>query len=192
MRMILILILILVLWSAKTRAVIDLRIRLGSPTDETAVLALFDEAIEWLVDRGLVGQWGELPFSSQPDMRARVHRMLSENEIRLAEHQGTVVGALTVGASPPYVPANAIPELYVTLLLSARRLAGNAIGARLLTRAERLARDRRARMLRVDCWADAPGLVRFYERQGFARDGRFEVHGWRGQILSKVLADTGA
>lgn len=171
---------------------IDLGIRPGSSADGIAVLALFDEAIEWLVERGLVGQWGELPFSARPEMRERVQRMLNENEIRLAEYQGAVVGALGTGASPPYVPANVAPELYVTLLLSARRLAGNAIGARLLALAERLAGDRGAQMLRADCWADAPGLVKFYERQGFARDGRFELHGWRGQILSKTVADTGA
>lgn len=38
--------------------------------------------------------------------------------------------------------------------------------------------------LRVDCWAH-PGLIGFYERQGFTRAERFEVgDGWRGQVLS--------
>jgi RimJ/RimL family protein N-acetyltransferase len=174
---------------ARTVPVIDLGIRPGSSANGIAVLALFDEAIEWLVRRGLVGQWGELPFSARPEMRERVQRMLNENEIRLAEHQGLVVGALGMGASPPYVPASVAPELYVTLLLSARRLAGNAIGARLLALAERLARDHGVHILRVDCWADAPRLVKFYERQGFAREGRFDLDGWHGQILSKTLAE---
>lgn len=167
---------------------IELRIRPGSSADELAVLDLFDEAVRWLVDRGLAGQWGELPFSSRPEMPARVRGLLSDNDVRIAEHQGAVVGVVALGTSPPYVPANPFPELYVTLLLSSRRLAGNAIGARLLGLATELAHERSARMLRVDCWADAPGLVRFYERQGFARDGRFELPGWRGQILSKTLS----
>jgi len=98
-----------------------------------------------------------------------------------------VVGVVAVGASPPYVPGNPVPELYVTLLMSARHLHGNAIGARLLHLATDIARERRAQMMRVDCWADSPRLVRFYERQGFARDGLFDRRGWRGQILSKAL-----
>ena len=40
-------------------------------------------------------------------------------------------------------------------------------------------------LLRVDCWAEAPGLVAWYERQGFTRSGTFELaDGWHGQVLS--------
>ncbi len=166
---------------------IELRIRPGSQADAASVLALFDEAVEWLVGRGLVGQWGELPFSARPEMRDRLERMLTQDDVHLAEHDRTIVGALAVGTAPEYVPASTVAEVYVSLLISARRLAGHAIGARLLTRAAELARERGARRLRVDCWADAPALVSFYERQGFRRDGRFDLNGWRGQILSRPL-----
>ncbi|HXO08838.1 MAG TPA: GNAT family N-acetyltransferase [Solirubrobacteraceae bacterium] len=167
---------------------IELRFRPGSPTDADAVLAMFDEAIAWLVQRGLAGQWGELPFSTRHEPRERVRRILHDDEVRIAEHGGVPVGALAAGGAPPYAPASEVPELYVTLLLSARRLAGNGIGARLLELADALATERGAVQLRVDCWADAPALVRFYERQGFARTGRFELTGWRGQVLRKHLA----
>jgi GNAT superfamily N-acetyltransferase len=167
--------------------VIELDIRHGSTDDQAAVLALFDEAVAWLVERGLVGQWGEQPFSQRPEMRAILQRILAENEVRIATHEGLAAGALAAGASPPYVPSNPVPELYITLLLSTRRLAGNRIGSRLLELAEEIASERGVRMLRVDCWADSPALVRYYEQQGFARDGRFELRGWRGQILSKAL-----
>ncbi len=42
-------------------------------------------------------------------------------------------------------------------------------------------------MVRVDCWADSPRLIGFYENQGFTRQGRFDLQGWRGQILAKTL-----
>jgi hypothetical protein len=42
-------------------------------------------------------------------------------------------------------------------------------------------------LLRVDCWAGAPPLVAWYERQGFTRSGTFEVTGWKGQVLSMEL-----
>jgi ribosomal protein S18 acetylase RimI-like enzyme len=167
--------------------VIELQIREGSVSDEAAVLALFDEAVQWLSERGLSGQWGEEPFSERPDGRALINRTLSENEVRVAEHEGAIVGVLAAGACPPYVPGNPVPELYVSLLVSSRRYGGNAIGSRLLDLASELARERGARMMRVDCWADSPRLIAFYERHGFRRDGRFDLRGWRGQILSKPL-----
>jgi predicted N-acetyltransferase YhbS len=167
--------------------VVELTIRTGSVADEPAVLELFDEAVEWLVERGLVGQWGEQPFSTRPEMTTLVQQTLSQNEVRIAEHRGAVVGVLAAGASPPYVPGNPTPELYVTPLLSARRLAGNRIGARLLELAGEIGRERGALTVRVDCWADSPALVSYYERQGFLRDGRFDLNGWRGQILCRQL-----
>ncbi len=166
---------------------IELQIRDGTADDEPAVLDLFDEAVQWLVARGLAGQWGEQAFSSRAAMQTLVQRTMREHEVRIAEHEDAVVGVLAVGASPPYVPGNPVPELYVALLMSARRLHGNAIGARLLDLATEIAREQGARMMRVDCWAEATRLVRFYERHGFVRDGLFNLRGWRGQILSKRL-----
>ena len=168
-------------------AMLELEIRPGGAEDEGAVLALFDEAVEWLVARGLSGQWGEEPFSLRSDLRARVRETLGESEVRIAEHEGRVVGVLAAGACPPYVPGNPVPELYVLLLVSSRRLAGERIGARLLDLACRLARERDRRMVRVDCWADSPRLIRFYEREGFSRRGRYDLRGWRGQILARTL-----
>jgi ribosomal protein S18 acetylase RimI-like enzyme len=162
-------------------------IRAGSTEDETTVLELFDESIGWLVDRGLSGQWGEQAFSERPQMRALVKRTLTENQLYIAEHAGESVGALAVGSSPPYVPGNPVPELYVALLISSRRVRGNAIGARLLEHACHLAREAGRSMVRVDCWADSPRLISFYEAQGFSREGRFDLRGWRGQVLSKRL-----
>ena len=45
-----------------------------------------------------------------------------------------------------------------------------------------------AAVLRVDCWAGAPPLVAWYERQGFRRSGRFDVRGWIGQVFTMRLA----
>jgi GNAT superfamily N-acetyltransferase len=173
--------------SVELPTVVELEIRPGGSEDEAAVLALFDEAIAWLVQRGLTGQWGEQPFSERPDMRDRVRATLTENEVRIAEHDGRPVGVLAVGACPPYVPGNSVPELYVMLLVSSRRLAGHGVGARLLELACQLGYQRGRRMVRVDCWADSPRLVKFYEGEGFKRHGRYDLHGWRGQVLAKTV-----
>lgn len=167
--------------------VLELSLRQGSVADTATVLALFDEAVGWLVERGLAGQWGEEAFSTRPDMAALVQRTLRDNDVHIAEHAGKTAGVLAVGSSPPYVPGSPVPELYVALLISTRQLAGNRIGARLLELATEIAHDRGVQMMRVDCWSDSPRLVRFYENQGFTRQGFFDLRGWRGQILGKPL-----
>ena len=50
-------------------------IRPGRPADEDALLALFDEAVAWMIARGQTGQWGDRLFSERPESRGRVHEM---------------------------------------------------------------------------------------------------------------------
>jgi GNAT superfamily N-acetyltransferase len=79
------------------------------------------------------------------------------------------------------------PERYVEALVTSRRHAGRGIGARLVAAAADEARAAGAVVLRVDCWAGAPPLVAWYERQGFARSGTFDVDGWIGQVFTMRL-----
>ena len=97
------------------------------------------------------------------------------------------VGVLVVGPAPAYAPPAPVPELYVILLLSSRESAGQGIGGQLVSKAVELGYERGAEILRVDCWAHAPGLVRWYEKQGFTRSSRFELNGWQGQIFTMQL-----
>jgi len=103
--------------------------------------------------------------------------------LRIAEQDGEPVGALVLGRRPAWVPPVPEVERYVEALDVSRRHAGRGIGAALLARACEEARDSGAKLLRVDCWAGAPALVAWYERQGFARAGTFAVDGWRGVVL---------
>jgi hypothetical protein len=48
------------------------RIRRGAPADTQAVLALFDEALDWLVERGQGGPWSAAPFSHRSSTVARI------------------------------------------------------------------------------------------------------------------------
>ena len=159
----------------------------GGAADAAAVMALFDEAVAWLVARGQTGQWGSEPLSANPRMVARVEAWSQGPGLWLAEAEGRVAGALVVGSRPDHVHPVSEPELYVELLLSSRALAGRGIGAALLAHAAALAREGGVGLLRVDCWAGAPSLVAFYEDQGFVRDGSFDVHGWIGQVFSMRL-----
>lgn len=164
-----------------------MRIRPGDESDGSAVIAMFDERVAWLVERGQTGQWGAIPFSERPGIRERVHGFRVGGGLHIAELDGEPVGVLVVGPAPEYAPPATVPELYIILLLSSRRLRGAGIGAALVRTAAEIAYERGSEVLRVDCWAHAPGLVRWYEKQGFERSGRFEVNGWQGQVFTMQL-----
>ncbi len=165
-----------------------MRIRQGGPADAGAVLALFDEAVEWLVARGRAAQWGSEPLSRNAKMVARVERWAAGGGLWMAEEDGAVVGALAVVEGPePYIPAAGEPERYVDLLLSSRRYAGRGIGARLLRHAVALAEQAGVGLLRVDCWAGSPELIAYYASQGFTPDGTYTINGQSGQIFERRL-----
>jgi GNAT superfamily N-acetyltransferase len=170
--------------------VATLRIRIGSAADAPAVVRLFDEAVAWLVARGQEGQWGTTPWSQRPELVARTHAWARGDGLRIAQEDGdaTPLGALVLGAHPPHVEPIEEPEAYVEALVTSRAHAGRRIGAQLVAAAAEEARDAGAAVLRVDCWAGAPTLVAWYERQGFRRSGRFDVGGWIGQVFTMRLA----
>ncbi len=89
---------------------------------------------------------------------------------------------------PPYVTSVEVPETYLTFLISDRDRAGQGIGSELVIQAARDPRCAESELLRVDCWAGAPSLVAWYERQGFIGTTTFEVNdGWRGQVFEMPL-----
>jgi GNAT superfamily N-acetyltransferase len=163
-------------------------IREGSAADADLLLAWFDEAVRWMVARGQPGQWGSAPFSSRPDGPERVSRLAGGGGLRIAELNREPVAALVVGCAPDYVSPADRPELYIVLVLTSRQHAGKGIGARLVQRAIDEARCADRAILRVDCWAGAPGLMRWYERQGFQRTETFDVNGWAGQVFSMPVS----
>ena len=161
------------------------RIRNGGPGDADALLALFDEAVEWLVARDQPGQWGTQPWSQRPHAVTRARQWAQGPGLRIAEAQdGTVLGALVVlPKRPPHVAAIPEPERYIDALVTSRRHAGRGVGAELIATAVRETREAGVAVLRVDCWAEAPPLVAWYERQGFTKTSTFDVDGWRGQVF---------
>lgn len=164
-----------------------LRIRDGGEDDTGWLLGLFDEAVEWMVARGQSGQWGSEPFTGNPRRIAPVGGLIDSGGLRVAELDGEPVAALVVGIAPLYVPPPEMPELYINLLISSRRHAGSGIGSRLVRYALDEARERDAEQLRVDCWAGAPTLVRWYRDQGFEPTATFDVGGWLGQVFAMSL-----
>ncbi|WP_051324047.1 GNAT family N-acetyltransferase [Candidatus Solirubrobacter pratensis] len=161
-----------------------MEIREGGPSDAGTVLELFDEAVARLVASGRMGGWESRPFSTLERRVAQATEWAASGGLRIALLDGEVAGALVLGARPPWVSPVAKSERYIEALVTSPRHAGRGVGGALVRRAAAEAREAGAVLLRVDCWADAPELVTWYERQGFRRSGTFELDGWHGQVLT--------
>src|SRR5215468_5410217 len=116
-------------------------IRRAGRDDVPAVLALLDGATEWLVAHGRTDQWGTEPHSTSPRRVEQITGFADDGELWVAETGERIVGALAVGDAMAYVPPATEPELYVRLLVTDRRSAGQNIGGLLLDHARELARQ---------------------------------------------------
>jgi GNAT superfamily N-acetyltransferase len=164
-----------------------MRIEHGTGADAGRLLALFDDAVAWLLARGQSAQWGSEPFSARPSSAERAQGWAAGGGLWFVVDGTADAGAIVLGAAHDYVPPPSRAELYVQVLLTAAAWRGRGVGARLIEHAAELARAAGAEQLRVDCWDGVPELPRSYERLGFARSGSFDVGGWPGAILVREL-----
>jgi len=164
-----------------------MRIEQGGAAGAARLLALFDDAVEWLVARGQTGQWGSEPFSANPARAARAVGWASGGGLWFAVDGTADAGAIVLGDAHDYVPPPTRQELYVQVLLTAAAWRGRGVGRRLIDHALEQARAGGAEQLRVDCWAGVPELPAAYERLGFTRVASFDVNGWPGAILVREL-----
>lgn len=170
----------------------DPALRPGSVDDLAATVRLFDANVAWLTERGREGQWGDQPWTGEPDRERFVRDILTAGDVWVAVvDDADPAGVLVVsGNAPPYVEPAGEPELYVLLLIADPRLRGAGVGAALLAHARSVATDRGVDLVRVDCWAGGDGrLVEYYESQGFRRTSAFDSDGWIGQVLELRLSD---
>lgn len=160
-----------------------MNVALGTTADAPRLLALFDDAVAWMVARGDTRQWGGEPFSKLPARVEQVQGWAAGGGLWFARDGERDAGAIVLGRHHEHIPAPERPELYVQVLLTAAEWRGRGVGALLVGHALTVARERGAQQLRVDCWAGDPELAAQYERLGFTRTGSFTVGEWPGVIL---------
>ena len=137
-----------------------MRIREGGPADAAAVLALFDEAVAWLVARGQTGQWGSKPFSEIDARVGAAAEWAASGGLRIAararSRSARSCSARARSASPPPTAA----ERYIAALVTSRAHAGRTSAGSSCTARSRRRAPRGLALLRVDCWAGRRGWSR--------------------------------
>jgi GNAT superfamily N-acetyltransferase len=171
-------------------------LRQGLTDDLRELLRLMDDVMAWLVQRGRGHQWGELPFSVQPDAAHRVGRLLAAGTVTVAARSDSdsIVGAAVVISEPPgYVPAHLVPDgsAYLAQLVTARSQAGHGVGTALMDDIEERARRVGSRHMALDHWAGSPELSNLYSRRGYSERGRFSIEQrglpWTGIVRVKLI-----
>ncbi|WHT20683.1 GNAT family N-acetyltransferase [Crossiella sp. CA-258035] len=162
----------------------SLTVRRGTVRDADTMLALFDDAVRWLTERGRTGQWGTAPFSAIPQRVQQVRGWAEAGALRVAERDGLTLAMSSVGPAPAYVSPATEPELYVMGLVGRRAPDARGAGAALLADARDEAVRLGLKKVRVDCWAGGGGaLVQYYVRAGFTPVESVQVEAWQGQVL---------
>jgi len=90
----------------QTRVVMT--IQQGTAADAERLLALFDDAVAWLVARDQTGQWGSEPFSERPKTVERVETWAASGGLWFAVEDGVDAGAIVLGV-------DALPAAYERL-----------------------------------------------------------------------------
>lgn len=160
--------------------------------DMPAILALFDEAVTWLVSRGQEKQWGTTPFSEVPSFRERFTQWLDAEALYVARIAGSLVGTIALSETvPTYAthlfdsfPASAF---YLEAFTTSRSLAGRGLGRDLLRWAEQYAAAQGKSTIYLDCWAESPRLPDYYKQAGYVPHTEFNVGEWRGILFKKQV-----
>ncbi|WP_199101482.1 GNAT family N-acetyltransferase [Aquitalea sp. ASV11] len=170
-----------------------IKIRPASKVDAPGLLGIFDECIAWFIEINNPKQWGTEPWSNQPQRIAQITEACSLPGAWVAENKdGSICAALVLGDAMPYVPAADEPEVYVRLLIASRRSSVRGIGRRLMAFADDQARLSGLNRLRVDCYGGGSGnLIRFYESCGYTCIAPFNVDGWPGLLMERIIELTG-
>ncbi len=161
-----------------------LEFRTARAADVPPVIEILREASLWLRSRGLPSGW---PVPYPADI---LLRHVARSELYVVD-RGPEIAIATVTLQWEDVPfwGERPPDgCYLHHFAVRRSVAGQRVGEQVVAWAERVARGRGRAFLRLDCLADDPVLIRYYERLGFERRGETTVGSLRMALLEKRLA----
>lgn len=155
-------------------------IQTATARDLPDVLMLLNEAASWLASQG-IDQW-ETGFDE-----ARITPMIQRGEVYLVREDARAVATVTLtsDAEPEFwtPQEQGEPALYIAKLATARRHAGQGLGALLLRWSIDLAARRGMAWARLDAWRTNPDLHAFYRRAGWTHLRTVELEHRRSGAL---------
>ena len=153
----------------------------AAPEEAAAIRAMMAEVTTWLLERG-IRQWTEAPPAGYLAEKAR------RGELYVARQGAPIVGTLSLQwADPETWGARPADAGYVHNLAVRRAFAGHGVGRRLLEWAEAQVAAAGRPYLRLDCWAENPALIRYYEQAGYVCRGIVKFSTWRGCLFEKAV-----
>jgi len=156
-------------------------VRPANDADLPAVLALRDEARQWLSARGS-DQWSQA-WPDPDTMAATIADGIHQGETWCVDgDNGSVIATFTVNRSTyPGLWTEAEqrqPALYVHRLIVARSMSHKGLGAELLDKVTRHARKQGAEFVRVDVWTTNAALHCYYRQHGFRHVRTVDLPGY--------------
>ncbi|MGN0479055.1 MAG: GNAT family N-acetyltransferase [Hominenteromicrobium sp.] len=143
-----------------------MEIRKAAPADTDDIVRLIESRIRWMDGQGLE-QWNKFDYL-EVFPPAYFRENIEAGVVYVAEENGVTVGAVVLPETDGFWTDDT-PALYIHHLVGASDAPG--VGRALIGFAERLARSRGIRALRLDCQSANDGLNDYYARLGFEPKG---------------------
>ena len=156
--------------------------------DLDRVLAVLEEAAEWLVSKGIVGPWRPGFFSRQA-----FADQIARDEVYVSRLGEETVGTITLQWEDElFWPGSSSDAGYVHKLAVRPAYLGRGFGLQMLEWASRTAALARKKCLRLNCLATNTKIRDYYEKAGFTHLNDVEVAGWKFSLYQKNLDSEGA
>lgn len=139
----------------------DMQVVLASDTDLDTVVSIYEDAAQWLLDRG-IAQW---PVVVPRELLAQ---RIARGETFLARYEHHAIATMSIQEEDRLVWGDMPPDaLYLHGLAVRRAFTGRRVGVALLRWAEQHAALQGKTYLRLDCMGDNLRLVQYYKDAGF-------------------------
>ncbi|MFD7731896.1 GNAT family N-acetyltransferase [Kitasatospora phosalacinea] len=165
---------------------VDYTVRLATPDDLPALMALRSEAERWLADAG-IDQWSD-PDLGERAIRSWRERIDGGQTWVFTTPDDTIAGTISRGrADNDFWREDDAPSsaLYLYKLIVARAHSGEQLGARILDWYSTIAAAEGKLWIRLDVWRNNRKLQEYYTKLGFehVRTERVSnrLSGWLGQ-----------